>query len=69
VQDASSKQTNKTKIQTKSSADSITTSLTLAHQKKNKQKLSTNITLFKKLTQTTEPNLEVRNQTEKRIQP
>ena len=40
--------TNKTKIQTQSSADKITTSLSLAHQRKNKQnkKLSTNLTLY-----------------------
>jgi len=41
-----------TKIQTQSSADRITTSLSLAHQRKNKQtkqkkqKLSTNFTLY-----------------------
>ena len=34
---------NKTKIQTKSSADRITTSLSLAHRRKNKQKLCTNL--------------------------
>ena len=43
--------TNKTKIQTQSSEDRITTSLSLVHQKKNrqtnKQKLSTNLTLYK----------------------
>jgi len=42
---------NKTKIQTQSSANRITTSLSLAHQRKNKQtnkqKLSTNLTLYK----------------------
>ena len=42
---------NKTKIQTQSSADKITTSLRLAHQRKNKhankQKPSTNLTLYK----------------------
>jgi len=42
---------NKTKIQTQSSADRIITSLSLAHQRKNKQtnkqKLSTNLTLYK----------------------
>ena len=37
--------TNKTKIQTQPSADRITTSLSLAHQRKNKQKLSTNLTI------------------------
>jgi len=41
---------NKTKIQTQSSADRITTSLSLAHQRKNKQKLSTNPTLYKAYT-------------------
>jgi len=44
VQDASSKQQTK-KVQTQSSADRITTSLNLAHQRTNKQtnkKLSTN---------------------------
>ena len=34
-----------TKIQTQSLADRITTSLNLAHQRKNKQKLRTNLTL------------------------
>ena len=45
---------NKTKTQTIPSADRSTTSLSLAHQKKtkqnkktNKQKLSTNLTLYK----------------------
>ena len=42
------------KIQTQSSADRITTSLSLAHQRKikqaNKQKLSTNLTLYKAYT-------------------
>ena len=45
----SSKQ-QKTKMQTKSSADRITTLLSLAHQRKRKQtnkKLSTNLTLYK----------------------
>ena len=37
---------NKTKIQTYSSADRITTSLSLAHQRKNKTKLSKNLTLY-----------------------
>ena len=45
---------NKTKIQTQSSADRITTTLSLAHQRKNKQtnkqKLSTNPTLYKDYT-------------------
>ena len=48
MQAASSITTNKTKIQTQSSADRITTSLSLAQQRKmNKQKLSTNRTLYK----------------------
>jgi len=46
--------TNKTKIQTQSSADMITTSLSLAHHRKTnkqttttkKKKLSTNLTLY-----------------------
>ena len=46
--------TNKTKIQTQSSEDRITTSLSLVHQKKNrqtnKQKLSTNLTLYETYT-------------------
>ena len=42
---------NKAKIQTQSSAESITTSLSLAHERKNKQttrkqKLSTNLSLY-----------------------
>jgi len=46
VQDASSKQQTK-QVQTRSSADRITTSLSLAQQRKNRQKLSTNLTLYK----------------------
>ena len=42
--------TNKTKTETQSSADRITTSLSLAHQRKNKQKLSTNLTLYRAYT-------------------
>ena len=45
--------TNKTKIQTKSSADRITTSLSLAHQRRHKEtnkKLSTNLTLYEAYT-------------------
>ena len=38
--------TNKTKIQTQSSEDRITTSLSLVHQRKNKPKLSTNLILY-----------------------
>ena len=60
MQDASSKQQTKQKIQNQSSADRITTSLSLAQQRKNKQtnkqKLSTNLTLYK-LAQTPGPNL------------
>ena len=51
MQDASSKQ--QTKIQTISSADRITTSLSLDHQRKNKQRnknLSTNLTIYKAYT-------------------
>ena len=48
MQDASSKQ--QTKIRIQSSADRVTTLLSLAHQRKNKQtknqKLSTNLTLY-----------------------
>jgi len=50
--------TNKTKIQTLSSADRITTSLSLAHQRKNKQtKNSAQKSPYMKLTQTTGPTL------------
>ena len=49
----------------------ITTSLSLAHQRKNKQanKNSAQILPYKKLTQTTGPTLEGRNQKEERIEP
>ena len=51
----------KKKIQTQSSADRIATSLSLAHQRQNKQtnkqKDSAQISPYRKLTQTTEPNL------------
>ena len=60
MQDASSKQqTNKQKIQTQSSADRITTSLSLGHQIKTKQinKNSAQISTYMKLTQTTGPTL------------
>ena len=50
MQDASSKQPKKPKIQTQSSAGRITTSLTLAYQRKNKQKLSKNLTLYEAYT-------------------
>ena len=58
MQDASSKQTNK-KIQAQPSADRITTSLSLAHQRKNKQtnKNSAQFSPYMKLTQTTGPTL------------
>ena len=42
----------------------MTTSLSLAHQRKNKQKLSTNLTLYK-LTQTTGPTLGGQKQKKK----
>ena len=51
---------NKTKIQTYSSADRITTSLNLAHQRKNKQtdkQNSAKISPNTKLTQPTGPTL------------
>ena len=49
----------KKKIQTQSSADRIATSLSLAHQRKNKQrnKNSAQISAYRKLTQTTGPTL------------
>jgi len=57
VQDTSCKQqeTNTTKIQTQSSGDRINTSLSLAHESKNKQSIknSAQISPFMKLTQTT----------------
>jgi len=55
-------------MQTQSSADKIATSFSLAHQRKNKQtnKNSAQISHYKKLTQTTGPN---RDQKEERIQP
>ena len=51
--------TNETKIQTQISADKIITSLSLAHQRKNKQKNknSAQISPYPKLTQTTGPTL------------
>ena len=58
MQDASSKQ--QTKNQTQSSADRSTTSVSLAHQRKNKQtnkQNSAQILPYKKLTQTTGPTL------------
>ena len=42
--------TDKTKIQTQSSAGRITTLLSLTHQRKNKQKPSTNLTLYEAYT-------------------
>jgi len=52
-------QTNKPKLQTQSSADRITTSLSLAHQRKNKQtnKSSAQISPYMKLTQPIGPTL------------
>ena len=50
VQEASSKQHTKQKKEILSSADRITTSFSLAHQRKNKQKLSTNLTLYETYT-------------------
>jgi len=51
--------TNKTKIQTQSSADRTTTSLSLAHQRKNKptNKNSAQTSPYTKLTLTTGPTL------------
>ena len=42
--------TNKTKVQTQSSADRITISLSPVHQKKNKTRLSTDLTLYEAYT-------------------
>ena len=50
MQDTYSKQQAKQKIQTQSSAGRIATSLSLVHQRKNKQKLSTNLTLYEAYT-------------------
>ena len=51
-------ETNNTKVQTQSSADRITTSLSLAHQRQtNSTKNSAQISPYAKLTQTTGPNL------------
>ena len=52
-----------------SSGDRITTSLSLVHQRKHKNKNSEQISPYTKLTQTTGPTLEGRNHKEKRIQP
>ena len=59
VWDAPSKQQTKQNKQTQSSTDMFTTSLSLAHQRKNKQtnKNSAQISPYMKLTQTTGPNL------------
>ena len=65
MQDASSKQEKNPKIQTQSSADRITNSFSLAHQrgKTNKQtiiiikKTSAQVSPYRKLAQTTGPNL------------
>ena len=63
---------NKTKIQTQSSADRITSSLSLDQQRKNKQtnkqKLSTNLTLYKAYTNHW-TDLKSVDQQEERIQP
>ena len=49
---------DKTKTETQSSAERITTSLSFAHQRKNKQtKNSAQISPYTKLTQTTGPTL------------
>ena len=58
---------NKQNKHTKSSADRITTSLSLAHKGENKQ--INKISHYKKLIQTTGPTWEGRNQKEEEIQP
>ena len=50
AQDTSSKQQTKQKYKRNHQQTGFTTSLSLAHQKKNKQKLSTNLTLYKAYT-------------------
>ena len=57
--DAPSKQQTKQNKQTQSSTDMFTTSLSLAHQRKNKQtnKNSAQISPYTKLAQTTGPTL------------
>ena len=59
MQGATNKTIKKTKVQTQSSADKSTTSLSLAHQRKNKEtnKNSAQISPFTKFTQSTGPNL------------
>jgi len=59
VEDSSSKEQTNKKIQTQSSAYRIATSLSLAHQRKNKQtnKNSAQISPYTKLIQTTGPTL------------
>ena len=74
VQDASSKQQTKQKIQTKSSADKITISLNLAHQRKSKQRKKQTKTQHKfhligSLHKPLDQPQEGRNQKEERIQP
>ena len=50
AQDTSSKQQTKQKYKPSHQQTGFTTSLSLAHQRKNKQKLSTNLTLYKAYT-------------------
>ena len=59
MQGATNKTIKKTKVQTQSSADKSTTSLSLAHQRKNKEtnKNSAQISPFTKFKQSTGPNL------------
>ena len=59
---------NKRKIQTQSSVDRSTTSLSLAYNRKT-NKISAQISPYMKLTQTTGPTLGGRNQIEETIQP
>jgi len=67
--------TNKTKIQTQSSVDNITTSLSPAHQREKKKKKKTHslltegVTPYMKLTQIAGPTYKSRNQKEERIKP
>ena len=58
-------------MQTQSSADRATTSLSLAHLRKSKQrnKNSAQISPYMKFTQITGPTLENRDENEERIQP
>jgi len=62
--------TNKAKIKTQSSADKITTSLNLAHQRKNKQtKAQHKSHPIRSLHEALEQPQEGRNKKEERIQP